>query len=113
MKRLFFVVVALLLAFNCFRVILNPDNVLSARGFLDALSRLDLDFSSVLGGWQEVVIKFNALTSGSGGFFEKIGQFFTFIGSLLTLPINLIIDVLEFLSSCLTFVSFLLGFEVA
>lgn len=81
------------------------------QSFLQALSDIDFDFSSVL--WNIAEIGNAAQSIGSGGFVEGLLGTLKTIGLAITFPISLIADLLSFVYSISVFVFSLLGFNPA
>lgn len=83
----------------------------SLQMFLNALSGIDFDFSSVL--WTVSKIGDAAQSIASGGFVEGLLGTLKTIGLAITFPISLIADLLSFMYSVSVFVFSLLGFVPA
>lgn len=81
------------------------------QSFLQALSGIDFDFSSVL--WTIAKIGDAAQSIGSGGFIEGLLGTLKTIGLAITFPISLVADLLSFIYSVSVFVFSLLGFVPA
>ena len=81
------------------------------QSFLQALSSIDFDFSSVL--WTAAKIGDAAQSIGSGGFIEGILGTLKTIGLAITFPISLIADLLSFVYSVSVFVFSLFRFVPA
>lgn len=102
---------------NCdgyvFHPVLNKEsqNTYTLQSFLQALSNIDFDFSSVL--WTIAKIGDAAQSIGSGGFVEGFLGTLKTIGLAITFPISLIADLLSFAYSVSAFVFSLLGFVPA
>ena len=102
---------------NCdgyvFHPVLNEEsqNPYTLQSFLQALSGIDFDFSSVL--WNIAKIGDAAQNIGSGGFVEGFLDTLKVIGLAITFPISLIADLLSFVYSVSVFVFSLLGFSPA
>ena len=107
-SRIFF----LLLCVSMIRVIYGAARgTYSLQSFLQALSTIDFDFSSVL--WTVAKIGDAAQSIGSGGFIEGFLGTLKTIGLAITFPISLIADLLSFVYSVSVFVFSLLGFVPA
>lgn len=106
--RVFF----LLLCVSMIRVIYGAaQGTYTLQSFLQALSGIDFDFSSVL--WTVAKIGDVAQSISSGGFVEGFLGTFKTIGLAVTFPISLIADLLSFMYSVSVFVFSLLGFVPA
>lgn len=106
--RVFF----LLLCVSMIRVIYGAaQGTYTLQSFLQALSNIDFDFSSVL--WTVAKIGDAAQSIGSGGFIEGFLGTLKTIGLAITFPISLIADLLSFAYSVSAFVFSLLGFVPA
>lgn len=106
--RVFF----LLLCVSMVRVIYGAaQGAYTLQSFLQALSNIDFDFSSVL--WTVAKIGNAAQSIGSGGFVEGLLNVVKTIGLAVTFPISLIADLLSFVYSVSVFVFSLLGFVPA
>lgn len=81
------------------------------QSFLQALSGIDFDFSSVL--WNIAEIGDAAQSIASGGFVEGFLGTLKTIGLVITFPISLLADLLSFAYSVSVFVFSLLGFNPA
>lgn len=81
------------------------------QSFLQALSGIDFDFSSVL--WNIAEIGNTARSIASGGFIEGFLGTLKTIGLVITFPISLLADFLSFVYSVSVFVFSLLGFVPA
>ena len=107
-SRIFF----LLLCVSMIRVIYGAaQGTYTLQSFLQALSDIDFDFSSVL--WTVAKIGDAAQKIGSGGFVEGFLGTLKTIGLAITFPISLIADLLSFAYSVSAFVFSLLGFTPA
>nr|DAW31740.1 MAG TPA: hypothetical protein [Inoviridae sp.] len=102
---------------NCdgyvFHPVLNEEaqNTYTLQSFLQALSGIDFDFSSVL--WTIAEIGNAAQSIGSGGFIEGLLGTLKTIGLAITFPVSLVADLLSFVYSVSVFVFSLLGFSPA
>ena len=98
-----------LLCVSMIRVIYGASQgTYTLQSFLQALSDIDFDFSSVL--WSIAEIGNAAQNIGSGGFVQGILGTLKTIGLAVTFPISLIVDLLLFLYSVSVFVFSVLGF---
>lgn len=106
--RVFF----LLLCVSMIRVTFDSvQGTYTLQSFLQALSGIDFDFSSIL--WNIAEIGNAAQSIGSGGFIEGLLGTLKTIGLVLTFPISLLADLLSFVYSVSVFVFSLLGFVPA
>lgn len=106
--RVFF----LLLCVSMIRVTFNStQGTYTLQSFLQALSGIDFDFSSIL--WNIAEIGNAAQSIGSGGFVQGLLDTLKTIGLVLTFPISLLADLLSFVYSVSVFVFSLLGFVPA
>lgn len=106
--RVFF----LLLCVSMIRVAFDSvQGTYTLQSFLQALSGIDFDFSSIL--WNIAEIGNAAQSIGSGGFIEGLLGTLKTIGLALTFPISLLADLLSFVYSISVFVFSLLGFVPA
>ena len=106
--RIFF----LLLCVSTIRVIYGAaQGTYTLQSFLQALSDIDFDFSSVL--WSVAKIGNAAQSIGSGGFVGGLLGTLKTIGLAIMFPISLVVDLLLFLYSVSVFVFSLLGFVPA
>lgn len=102
----------LLLCISMIRVIYGAaQGTYTLQSFLQALSDIDFDFSSVL--WTVAKIGDAAQGIGSGGFIEGFLGTLKAIGLAIMFPISLIADLLSFVYSVSVFVFSLLGFVPA
>lgn len=81
------------------------------QSFLQALSSIDFDFSSIL--WTIAKMGDAAQSIGSGGFIEGLLGTLKTIGLAITFPVSLVADLLSFVYSVSVFVFSLLGFVPA
>lgn len=102
----------LLLCVSMIRVIYGAaQGTYTLQSFLQALSDIDFDFSSVL--WTVAKIGDAAQSIGSGGFIEGFLGTLKTIGLAVTFPVSLVADLLSFVYSVSVFVFSLLGFVPA
>ena len=102
----------LLLCVSMIRVVYGAAHgTYTLQSFLQAVSNIDFDFSSVL--WTVAKIGNAAQNIGSGGFIEGLLGTLKTIGLAITFPISLIADFLSFVYSVSAFVFSLLGFVPA
>lgn len=110
--KLLFRVFLVLLCVSMVRVAYGASQgAYTLQSFLQALSNIDFDFSTVL--WNIAEIGNAAQSIGSGGFIEGLLGTLKTIGLAITFPISLIADLLSFVYSVSVFVFSLLGFAPA
>lgn len=109
MKHLFMTVVCLLLSFSVVRSLVGQ-TPLTLESFLYSLEQLDIDFSTTLKYWYNIVSEFQSI--GSGNIFQAVASVLKGVYLLLNIPVAIIVDLFEFLTSVIKFCSFLLGFDI-
>lgn len=110
MKRLFALVMAVLLAIGIYRVALDREP-LTLSGFVKICGSIDLDFSEtveLMDTIENMSFDFGAI-NGINDFIRAVKNFFVDLGNMLYVPIALIIDIASFQLSLINFVYQLLG----
>lgn len=111
MKRLFCIVVTVLLCFSLYRT-LGDREPLTLSGFLNILQNIDLDFSSTME-MVETISKISLkLSTPPTSFIDVVKYIGTAVASIsyvLTIPVALIVDILAFLWSIIQVLYLLLG----
>ena len=111
MKRLLFMVIAVMLALSVLRV-LNNGEPLTLHSMLNALTDLDIDFSNTIDNIVELRDDLNFPSMG-GNIFTKTAKFFKWLYKLFTgvfsIPFTILGDLLDFIASVFNFFAFLVG----
>lgn len=109
MKKIFVLVFSLVLSASVIRSLLGNEP-LSLSVFLNLVASIDVDFSTTVHSWLNVVDSFE--TIGSGNFFENVFLAVNSIFQLLGIPIAIIFDLFSFVSSIAGVIVELLGFDI-
>lgn len=107
--RLFFGVVAVLMAFSMLRWLLNEGEPLTLSQFLTHLADLDTDFNSTVWRISQIKLHFSFETVESWDVLGYIKTFFVGVADLLIFPVDLATDLLSFLWSLVYFLAGLMG----
>ncbi len=105
--RVFFIAIVVLLAMSCVRVTFGIEEPLTFSGLLNALETIDFSFSST---YRTIVDVVNAFSSISVGGWDAVLDVLKAIVQIITLPLDIVIDLFTTVASCFAFVAKLFGF---